>query len=262
MPVEVVHFNPERRRPGVFGRLLPRRPLNNFGDLIGPMLIAKIVSELGLREPVESRRIVAVGSIIKLTRPGDVVWGAGVNGKSMDTGAAPDLDIRAVRGPRTREMLVATGAVVPEVYGDPALLWPRFWPREHYVAQSANEALRPVTIVPNYNDSGAMSGPEVVEPIGFPHHVIGQIARSQFVCGSSLHAIVLAESFGIPARLVRSNVEPEFKYDDYYAGTGRESYSVASSAEDAVAMGGERPPVFDEEVLLASFPTDLYGGRD
>lgn len=222
------------------------------------MLVAQIVSELGLREPAENRRLVTVGSIMAKTKPGDVIWGTGVNGKNMDTGAAPHLDVRAVRGPRTREMLMSVGSLVPPVYGDPALLWSRYWPREYYLSSSPSVHLRPLTIVPNYNDAGTMDGPEVVSPLGVPHDVIRQIAASEFVCGSSLHAIVLAESFGIPARLVRSKVEPPLKYDDYYMGTGRETYSVAECVEEAVAMGGERPPSFDIEALRSSFPADLY----
>ncbi len=258
MPVEIIHFNPRRRRPGMLGRVLPRRPLNNFGDLIGPALVSRILQERGLAEPVEHRRLVTVGSILRLTRPGDVIWGSGINGKSMDVGAAPDLDIRAVRGPRTRDMLLTTGAVVPEVFGDPALLWSRYWSRHSYLDGAAPSAIRAVAVVPNHNDRATVSGPEVISPLGDVHDVIREIARSEFVCGSSLHGIVLAEAFGIPARLIRSGVEPDFKYDDYYRGTGRPTHTPATTVAEAIAMGGEPAPVFDAEALLAAFPDDLY----
>jgi len=260
MPVEIVHFNPKRRRPGLLGRALPRRPLNNFGDLIGPAIVAQIVAERGLVEPAARRRLVTVGSIMRLTEPGDVIWGSGINGKSMDVGAAPDLDVRAVRGPRTREMLLETGVTVPEVYGDPALLWSRYWPRDGYLSGIRSSDRRAVTVVPNHNDRATVSGPEVISPLGDLHDVIGTIARSDFVCGSSLHGIVLAEAFGIPARLIASGVEPAFKYDDYYSGTGRPTYTAATSVEEAIELGGETPPVFDAEALLAAFPADLYDG--
>lgn len=263
MPVEIVHFNPRRKIvPGPLGYMLPRRPLNNFGDLIGPILVARIAAEMGLQEPSENRRLVVVGSIMKLTRPGDVVWGAGINGKSMDSGAAPLLDVRAVRGPRTRERLLSTGMNVPPIYGDPALLWARYWTREWYVGTNPVEATHPVSVIPNFHDYGRTKGDGVINPLQHPHDVIRRIAMSEFVCGSSLHGIVLAESFGIPARLVRSDTEPGFKYDDYYAGTGRESYAAASTVQEAIEMGGERPPAWDPEALLGAFPVDLYRTRD
>lgn len=259
MPVTIVHFNPKRRRPGVLGRLLPRRPLNNFGDLLGPLIVERIKQERGLHEPAEDRRLVTVGSILRLTRPGDVIWGSGINGKSMDLGAAPDLDVRAVRGPRTLNLLRDAGTVVPEVFGDPALLWSRFWPRESYFDGGSRQ---PLVVVPNHNDRRTVEGPEVVSPLGDPHDIIGRIARSDFVCGSSLHGIVIAEAFGIPARLIRSAVEPAFKYDDYYFGTGRSSYRPATSVDEAVLLGGEDPAVFNADALLEAFPTDLYSSHE
>ncbi|MFE1645854.1 polysaccharide pyruvyl transferase family protein [Microbacterium sp. P01] len=232
--------------------------MNNFGDLIGPLLVARIVSELGLTEPADDRRLVAVGSIMKLTLPGDTVWGAGVNGKSKDTGGAPHLDVRSVRGPLTRDLLVGAGTAVPEIYGDPALLWSRFWPREHYTGSAGGAPQREVAVVPNFHDRRRARGPLVVDPLRLPHAVISDIASSAFVCGSSLHGIVIAESFGIPARLIRSHAEPAFKYDDYYSGTGRTSYTTAETVEEAISMGGESPPDFDGDSLLASFPRDLW----
>ncbi|KEP72324.1 hypothetical protein HR12_46800, partial [Microbacterium sp. SUBG005] len=206
-------------------------------------------------EPAEHKRLACVGSIMRLTAPGDVVWGSGINGKTMSLGAAPDLDVRAVRGPRTAEALREAGVSVPTVFGDPALLWARWWPRKSYLD---GEVLTPVSVVPNHNERSSFRGPNVIDPLGEPHEIIGRIARSEFVCGSSLHGIVLAEALGIPARLVRSTAEPAFKYDDYYGGTGRVNYSAASSVEEAIAMGGETPPIFDDASLLEAFPADLW----
>ena len=56
MPVEVVHFNPRRRRRGRFGRFLPKRPLNNFGDLTGPLLVQQIVQERRLEQPAQFKQ--------------------------------------------------------------------------------------------------------------------------------------------------------------------------------------------------------------
>jgi len=241
----------------VLGRLRRRRPLGNFGDLLGPILVQRIVEEFGLSQPDQHRRLVAIGSIMRLTQPGDVVWGSGVNGRSMDVGASPDIDVRAVRGPHTRAMLVESGADVPEVYGDPALLWPRYWPRDSY-RNGADHLHREVTVVPNHNDIPSVRSAEIVSPLDDPHSVIRRIANSDFVCGSSLHGIVLAEAFGIPARLIRSESEPSFKYDDYYAGTGRASYEPAKTVAEAIRMGGEPPAEFDGDKLLAAFPRDIY----
>lgn len=259
MPVEVVHWNPSRPViPGRIGRRIPwRRPVNNFGDLIGPLLVNRILADRGLDPTVDrNARLVSVGSIMKMTEPGDVVWGTGVNGKSLALGAAPLLDVRAVRGPLTRQLLSSAGTTVPEVYGDPGLLWSRFWPRESYFG---DDPLSPVTVVPNLHDWRRDRHIEgVVNPRQHPSKVIAKIATSKFVCGSSLHGIVIAESFGIPARLISPGREPDFKYTDYYAGTGRKSFTAAGSLEEALEMGGEPAPAWDSQPLLDAFPFDLW----
>lgn len=258
MTVEVVHWNPRRPVvPGRFGRLVPvRRRVNNFGDLIGPALVERILADRGV-DPAcgGARRLLTVGSILHLAAPDDVVWGSGINGKEVRLPPGLRLDVRAVRGPITHRLLHEAGIEAPRVYGDPALLWSRFWPRESY----ADGDRRAVGFVPNLHDwARHRDDPRVIAPQGDLHTIVGQIARCELVVATSLHGIVLAESFGIPARLVPPSAEPMHKYHDYYAGTGREEFRVAASVDEAVEMGGARPPVWDADALLSAFPLDLW----
>jgi pyruvyltransferase len=79
------------------------------------------------------------------------------------------------------------------------------------------------------------------------------------VLASSLHALIVAEAYGIPARYVRlSDHESIFKYNDYYLGTGRQQDKIATSVDEAVEMGGFAPPQFDASKLLKAFPFDLW----
>lgn len=107
-----------------------RRPVNNFGDLLGPLIVSRLMAQLGLDpEAVRPARLLTVGSVLHWAQDGDVIWGSGVNG-NIPGGQhiARILDIRAVRGPRTRAFLAGRGFTVPEVYGDPALLLPTVLP--------------------------------------------------------------------------------------------------------------------------------------
>lgn len=257
MPVEVVHFNPTRKRPGVIGKLAPARPVRNFGDLIGPLIVEAIVKQKGLNSNEGTARLLTVGSIMHFGLPGDVVWGTGINGKEPGVPSATSLDVRAVRGPRTRDALLKLGADVPPVYGDPALLWPLFWGREYYEREGQTEPT-PYTVVPNLHDRTKTRGRNVLSPIGDPHAIINRIVSSRFVCGSSLHGIILAEAFGIPARLIVPGKETLFKYEDYYAGTGRQSFQPARTVAEAIQLGGEPPVQFDSAALLKAFPADLW----
>ena len=80
-----------------------------------------------------------------------MIWGSGINGKILDKKAFDftSLDVRAVRGPLTRQFLIENFQVdCPEVYGDlrPSLpyLFPEFKKKE---APSID-----YLIVPHYAD--------------------------------------------------------------------------------------------------------------
>jgi pyruvyltransferase len=186
-----------------------------------------------------------------------VVWGSGRNGKEPDSHhQARRLDVRAVRGPLTRAFLEHLGIPTPAVYGDPALLLPLVMPD---LAAAAREPEHDLTIVPNLNDaSGHPQSDDLLHPQQPLATCLDRIARSRLVVGSSLHGIIVAESLGVPARLVRSAAEHPFKYDDYYQGTGRPSYQAAPDVATAIAWGGEPPPDWTPEPLLEAFPWDLW----
>ena len=87
---------------------------------------------------------------------------------------------------------------------------------------------------------------------------------------SSLHGIVIAEAYGVPAVLVASSTEPVFKYEDYYAGTGRELPAPAATWRDGrdaarqrgkltvIPMQGWRRSMRWPETGLRFVPTSPY----
>jgi pyruvyltransferase len=79
------------------------------------------------------------------------------------------------------------------------------------------------------------------------------------VISSSLHGVIIAESYGIPARLLRVTEKNHlFKYQDYYLGTGRPHFQYATSVEEALRMGGEPPFVCDLQKLYETFPFEFW----
>lgn len=260
--VDVLSWNPVRSTEGEAGSRL----VNNFGDLIGPLLVERMVGDIASRglESGPARVLVAVGSILHFAPPGSVVWGTGVNFK-LATKLPLELntiDFRAVRGPYSARAIAAGGAVAPRVFGDPALLLPRFMPELHQWSRTGSGEL---LVVPNLNDLEAMSavarvhGYAVLDPRGPLRSVLRAIAESGFVVGSSLHAVVIADALGIPARFVASNAEGAFKYRDYLAGTGRPLAQIAPDVQTAVALGGHAATNIDLDALLEAFPRDLWG---
>ena len=68
-----------------------------------------------------------IGSIIDwMTNKDSIIWGSGVRNPDNPLPAIPHK-VLAVRGPLTRKYLVSQGVECPEIYGDPALLLPKFY---------------------------------------------------------------------------------------------------------------------------------------
>jgi len=233
-------------------RWIPEDPgaAANFGDEIGPLLVAALAGDA---VAPAGARLLSVGSVIHFAEPGDVVWGAGVNGKVRQRVRYP-LDVRAVRGPLTRAVLLGSGVPTPEVFGDPALLLPRLLPD----VEPAGAA--DVLVVPNLNELDRVGGEGVLSPLGDPLDIASRIRAATFVVASSLHALVLADAYGVPSRPLVPAAEHPFKYLDYYAGTGRADVRFASSVEEALELGPVAPPEVDLDALEAAFPRDLWEG--
>lgn len=239
--------------------------LNNFGDCLSLELVKRIVQSpvkvYQKKTATPGPKLLAIGSILFFANQHDVIWGSGTNGKkpyksdyTFDT-----LDIRAVRGPLTRSFLMHTLHVsCPEIYGDPALLLPYFFPEFRKKKEPSLDYL----IIPHYSENKAFpknNDPHIVYTTEPWEVVLRKILDSKFVISSSLHGIIVAEAYGIPARWLRvSESEPLIKYQDYYAATNRPHYRPATSVEEALALGGEPPFQCDLRRLYEAFPFEYW----
>lgn len=268
--VDLVHWNPRRRHlPRPLGRVRFGRRTDNFGDLLGPLVVQAVLRSRGQSYTFTDGqdrhgRLLSVGSILHAARPGDVVWGTGVNGKNADTPLPTRLlDVRAVRGPLTARLLRDAGVKVPDVMGDPGILVRRLFPELESVEPIAGT----VTGVPNLHDLPAwrgVRGLDLVAPQGEPFEVIRNILQGERVVTSSLHALVIADVFGRPAVLVRAGQEPSFKYEDYARGIDRRVPVMAATPDEGMARVPSAEPAevapATVDHLLAAFPWDLWGG--
>ena len=235
----------------------------NFGDHLGKVIVSKILADHNhfLEEETDvSRTLFGVGSVLHFAKNNDVVWGSGINGKvGMNENRFETLDVRAVRGPLTRAFLMERGIEVPAIYGDPALLMPTLFPGR-FIRNPQSEYV----IVPNLHDidiAAKANLQNVISPLNMWNRCIEDILQGELVIASSLHGLIIAEAYGLPARYLRlSQEEYIFKYNDYTMGTGRGEIEAANSVEEALEMGGMPPPVFDAGRLIASFPFDLWDG--
>ncbi|CAF3348258.1 unnamed protein product [Rotaria socialis] len=249
--------------------------IENFGDKLSHILVMSIVgANLSLitaqkqREYCKTPKLLSIGSIFRFACKNDVIWGSGV----LDSVTFPSksyskimrtLDIRAVRGPRTRQFLMSTFNIsVPRVYGDPALLLP-------YYLTGYKKALVPTIsrlLILHYID--AKRGPAIAgnTPIVTINaclpwdQIINLILQSELVISTSLHGIIVAEAFGIPARVLASPQITLFKFHDYFEGT-RRKLRYANNLSEAIQMGGEIPMKLHLTKLRKAFPMDKFEAK-
>jgi pyruvyltransferase len=233
----------------------------NFGDHLSQVLVGQILAQHQLSrddQVADQARLLAIGSVLHYARTGDHIWGTGWNGKIPEKDfTAESLQVHAVRGPLTREFLQARGIQVPEIYGDPALLVPYLF-KDRFRATSTTDYV----VVPNLHDLAlCLDQPNLVSPLWGWNRVVEQILSAKLVLASSLHGLIIAEAYGIPARYLRlSETENLFKYKDYYLGSGRTAadFVFATSVEEGLAMGGAPAIQYDPKPLLQAFPFSLW----
>lgn len=232
---------------------------DNVGDLLSQVTVDLVKERLKLKDTKKEKtvRMFAIGSVIHAAKSDMVIWGSGI--RNSETQPPPvNFDIRAVRGPLTRKRMMENGFDCSEIYGDPALLMPLFY-------NPAIEKKFDYTIIPHYykEDEIPLKYKEKVMSTftsdwkGF----IDRIIASEYIISSSLHGLILADVYGVPAILY--DLENDvFKYEDYFQGTGRYNIPIAESLEFAIHNKPANIPIPDikkiQNDLMESFPKDLW----
>ena len=225
----------------------------NFGDRLTPWLLEQVTGQDVVRSD-NSPRLVSLGSVLAHAKTKDVVWGSGLWHRHEKIADA--LEIHALRGPLTYQVAVKKFPDIPEVFGDPAILLSRYY--------SPNVSRFPgVTVIAHLSDEWLENGDRRISVEEPPLAVVDAIASSEIIVTSSLHALIIAEVYGIPVVPLRSSQhlrrEPHFKFVDYFASTDRKDYTLFDQPiREAVRNVRKIPkPKFpDREKLLAAFPWD------
>lgn len=241
----------------------PQHGFSNFGDALSAALVERMIGRniQIVNDPFDCpKKLLGMGSIMNYAQDGDIIWGTGVNGKApAHSYRFTTLDVRAVRGPLSRNFLLAKGIDCPEIYGDPTLLLPLYFPEFKKSETPTHEYI----IIPHFSDEYLFVGMSNMVSAKEPWYIVIQkILNSKFVISSALSGVIVAEAFGIPARLLqiqnKMNTEDLFKYTDYYHGTHRFNFKYATSIEEALQMGGEALPICDLQKLKDAFPFEYF----
>ena len=188
----------------------------NFGDDLTPWLLPNY-GVLPIHRVASRARLAGVGSILEFL-PADwsgVVWGSGL--MHGEPHPLKNARVLAVRGHLTRELV---GAPDDVALGDPGILVGRLRPRP--------ERRWDVALVPHGHHRSHAPFLALAETAGYrvrvvnvhqtAERVVREIGASRAVVTTSLHGLVTADAYGIPA--VWTTLEPPlgggaFKFHDY-----------------------------------------------
>ncbi len=194
----------------------------NFGDKLTPYLIQKITGIYPLQCSKHCIReyYAVIGSILGLTNRNAIIWGSGIISRYQNV--KRPKKILAVRGPETRRRLLEMGYKCPKIYGDPALLLPKFYfPKIKKKYEFG--------VIPHYVDyekvklkvkSKNILVIDLLKPV---ENVINDILSCKKTISSSLHGIITSQAYNIPSIWVKFSNDlagDDTKFKDYFLSVG------------------------------------------
>ena len=226
-------------------RLISWNESPNFGDILSPYIVSRLCdSKIELKRaalPLANfakclvryphllpkfvlpfqKNLLAVGSVLNLGNSRSVIWGSGfMNGDDAFFGG----EVCAVRGQCTERKIMMAGGSACGVYGDPALLLPLLY---NPVIKKKHKT----GIIPHWREIDAFSTDfrecHVIDlRTDDVETVIDDILSCERVLSSSLHGLIVAHAYGIPALWVkRGDIGTDgFKFMDYFSSVGISSY--------------------------------------
>lgn len=196
----------------------------NWGDALNPVLVSMISGR-----PVYQTsagycdHYIAIGSVLSIANSRTIVWGSGFMIDGQTVVECPRA-IHAVRGPLTRAALLQAGIDCPEVYGDPALLLPRFFDpnvdKKYKVGIVPHFLDKPHPWVQRHqNDPGVL----IIDVQGGIWEFVRAIKSCNVILSSSLHGLICADAYGVPNVWIQLSdrvIGGNYKFCDYRLSIG------------------------------------------
>ncbi|WP_275786211.1 polysaccharide pyruvyl transferase family protein [Pararhizobium gei] len=282
-----------------------QHPDANLGDALSAVMVSAI-SGLKIDPSAfnqKSERMTAVGTIGHAQRGGKVhVWGTGFDLNRDPTGAVGEyrvpedttLVVHAVRGKQTAAGLRKLGVDVPDIFGDPVWFLPRIFPfasleKKYELGvivhiSELDEATAQATVRKNllrYNIPLELSKEiKIINTytganLAGMHDKIEEIVSCRRILSTSLHGLVIAETYNIPCAWFSTNQGEsgflpidgsrpiDHRMIDFYGGVDRDAvlsylhpHHKETAWEKAIAFIDThwQPLTYTGEALFNAFP--------
>lgn len=212
------------------------RGLNNFGDCLTPFILKYYGLTPVYVPSFHKSDIILAGSILQLI-PRDY------KGTIIGTGGSnivynfPNASIKAVRGILTLNNTINNNHDKIKL-GDPGLLMSYIYHNDvskdtligiipHFVDKDDPA----ITTIHNRNKKSTT----IINVLDSPPKVIKKIKSCKYILSSSLHGLIIADTFHIPnIRFTTKRNNANYKYDDYYSSLGIESTYIQLKGDESL----------------------------
>lgn len=194
----------------------------NFGDELTTDIIERLFNKKCELVNIDDADLYAVGSIVEIVdrekSKKSYVWGSGFISEGGSV-VNDSIIFKATRGYYSRRSL-------PKKYqhiavGDPGLL-------SNLIYKNLSTPTDCIGIIPHYNDSDSEildkaknnKHYKVISVRDTPENVIRELASCRVILSSSLHGLIVADSFGIPNMHMPISDKlagGDYKFKDYYS---------------------------------------------
>lgn len=240
----------------------------NFGDELTTDIIERLFDKKCELVDINDADLYAVGSIIEVIdrkkSKKSYVWGSGFI-RSDDKCNNKKLEFRAVRGVYSRERLEQKYNKIP--LGDPGLL-------SNLIYERGSTGGKKIGIIPHYVDEEEdilakakidKENYEIISVKDAPDKVAKKITECKLILSSSLHGLIVADSFSVPnihLKLSDKLTGGDFKFKDYYSALNRNHKSISGTdiydAKKVDKLITEYKPIENlkgiQRKLIKSFP--------
>lgn len=210
---------------------------NNWGDDINFYLLEKIAGKKVifrnkslLHRLLPFTNYICIGSILGwYENKNAIIWGAGFIDKDKKLRCVPKK-IVSVRGKLSRDLILSQGISCPEEYGDPALLVSQYYTPlqikfkyELGIVTHFMDASNPYLLEFIKSNSNCI----IIDLVNYKKwtDVIDEILSCKKIVSSSLHGLIVSDSYKIPNRWVSFSDQiagGTFKFLDYFSSVNRE----------------------------------------
>lgn len=194
------------------------------------------------------RTLIAIGSMIRYGNPRTIIWGAGFMNRDEPFHGGT---VYAVRGKYTQMRLINMGYESIEVLGDPALLLPLILPPVK--AKKIDVGIIPHCSETDYFIKTYGERYEVIDlRTRDIENVVNKITNCNYILSTSLHGIIVAHSYGIPALWIKKGYisTDGIKFLDYFTSVDIPEYEGFSNLDEILYSTSNIRTLFEEHTEL------------